>query len=130
VVLGESSLVDVLTYVGGFMHFVTGNSWRIFDTAAEEILAFSVRLRQVAGGRTIGVQVSCAFRCGYLLSYVTVYFLVGRLVIQSTSQSAASLPVAHTCFNVLDMPENYTSKEQLEQRLLTALDNYTGFALV
>ena len=36
------------------------------------------------------------------------------------------LPTAHTCFNQLDMPE-YSSEEELERKLTTAIKETTGF---
>jgi hypothetical protein len=38
------------------------------------------------------------------------------------------LPTAHTCFNVLMLP-NYSSKSKLENRLKLAMANSTGFGL-
>lgn len=43
------------------------------------------------------------------------------------------LPVAHICFNLLDLPEQYTSpdkEEKLRSKLLKACDYAHGFALV
>lgn len=39
------------------------------------------------------------------------------------------LPTAHTCFNVLLLPE-YSNKEKLEERLLKAVSNAKGFGLL
>lgn len=39
------------------------------------------------------------------------------------------LPVAHTCFNILDLPEVYSSTDKLKQRLLLAIENTSGFTL-
>jgi hypothetical protein len=52
------------------------------------------------------------------------------LAIQSTSQSAQSLPAAHTCFNILDLSSNYSSAEQVRERLMLALEHSHGFGLV
>ena len=51
-----------------------------------------------------------------------------RLVIQRTGDPAA-LPAAHTCFNILDLPE-YTSLDELQSKLVYALQNTEGFGLV
>ncbi len=43
------------------------------------------------------------------------------------------LPVSHTCFNILDLPQNYTSPEaedKLRSKLLKACEFAEGFALV
>uniref|UniRef100_A0A8C4LX53 HECT-type E3 ubiquitin transferase n=1 Tax=Equus asinus TaxID=9793 RepID=A0A8C4LX53_EQUAS len=51
-----------------------------------------------------------------------------QIVIQSTASGEEYLPVAHTCYNLLDLPK-YSSKEILGARLTQALDNYEGFSL-
>ncbi len=40
----------------------------------------------------------------------------------------ASLPVAHTCFNLLDLPD-YPTPEALEEKLRLALPHCEGFEL-
>jgi hypothetical protein len=39
------------------------------------------------------------------------------------------LPVAHTCFNILGLPD-YPSKAQLQENLLIAIENHEGFGLL
>lgn len=39
------------------------------------------------------------------------------------------LPVAHTCFNLLDLPK-ITDKAEMRRRLLICLENTQGFTLV
>lgn len=51
-----------------------------------------------------------------------------RIVIQSTTSGEQYLPVAHTCYNLLDLPK-YSSKEVLSARLMQAIDHYEGFSL-
>ncbi|XP_037533808.1 probable E3 ubiquitin-protein ligase HERC4 [Nematolebias whitei] len=51
-----------------------------------------------------------------------------KLVIQPTSGGQHYLPVAHTCFNLLDLPK-YTSVETLREKLLQAIDHNQGFNL-
>lgn len=51
-----------------------------------------------------------------------------KLVIQPTSGGEHYLPVAHTCFNLLDLPK-YTSLETLRAKLLQAIDHNQGFNL-
>lgn len=43
--------------------------------------------------------------------------------------SSRRLPTAHTCFNVLMIPE-YSSKEKLQDRLLKAITHAKGFGLI
>uniref|UniRef100_A0A8C2JGC2 HECT and RLD domain containing E3 ubiquitin protein ligase 3 n=1 Tax=Cyprinus carpio TaxID=7962 RepID=A0A8C2JGC2_CYPCA len=52
-----------------------------------------------------------------------------RIVIQSTAAEEHYLPVAHTCYNMLDMP-CYQTKETLRHRLTQAVEQYEGFSLV
>lgn len=51
------------------------------------------------------------------------------LVIQPTGGGEDYLPVAHTCFNLLDLPK-YTDKALLKSKLIQAIDHYEGFNLV
>lgn len=51
------------------------------------------------------------------------------MTIQSTNGGDAYFPVAHTCFNLLDLPQ-YTSEEILKDRLLVAIEHNQGFTLV
>eukprot|EP00892_Ulva_mutabilis_P004770 jgi/Ulvmu1/2665/UM014_0121.1 len=51
-----------------------------------------------------------------------------RMVIQRSGRDTDSLPTAHTCFNVLLLPE-YTSEEKLRQKLILAIGNAEGFGL-
>ena len=46
------------------------------------------------------------------------------------SSKRLPLPVSHTCFNILDLPAVYKSKDQLRERLLLALEHLEGFGLV
>ncbi|XP_068272668.1 probable E3 ubiquitin-protein ligase HERC4 [Nyctibius grandis] len=52
-----------------------------------------------------------------------------KLIIQPTGGGEDYLPVAHTCFNLLDLPK-YTDKETLKSKLIQAIDHYEGFSLV
>lgn len=51
-----------------------------------------------------------------------------KLTIQKTGDPNY-LPVAHTCFNLLDLPE-YATKEKLKYKLLQAIQGTQGFGLV
>ncbi|VDL89161.1 unnamed protein product [Schistocephalus solidus] len=52
-----------------------------------------------------------------------------QIVIQPTSGGDSYLPVAHTCYNLLDLPK-YSSKEILKSKFMQAIENTEGFALV
>ncbi|VDK49531.1 unnamed protein product, partial [Gongylonema pulchrum] len=50
-----------------------------------------------------------------------------KMCIQPCDEKA--IPVAHTCFNLLDLP-NITDREEMRRRLLICLENTHGFNLV
>uniref|UniRef100_A0A0B7B3C0 HECT domain-containing protein n=2 Tax=Arion vulgaris TaxID=1028688 RepID=A0A0B7B3C0_9EUPU len=52
-----------------------------------------------------------------------------KMIIQPTGGGEDFLPVAHTCFNILDLPK-YTTKERLQMKLLLAIQQTEGFGLV
>ena len=52
-----------------------------------------------------------------------------HLVIQSTGGGEDYFPVAHTCFNLLDLPV-YTSEEVMREKLHAAIEHNVGFSLV
>lgn len=51
-----------------------------------------------------------------------------KIIIQPTNDDKY-LPVAHTCFNLLDLPR-YKTKERLKYKLLQAIQQTQGFSLV
>ncbi|XP_034481052.1 probable E3 ubiquitin-protein ligase HERC4 isoform X2 [Drosophila innubila] len=51
-----------------------------------------------------------------------------KIIIQPT-QNERFLPVAHTCFNLLDLPR-YKTKERLKFKLLQAIQQTQGFSLI
>lgn len=51
-----------------------------------------------------------------------------KLTIQPAGSDGEYLPVAHTCFNLLDLPR-YTNKARLCEKLLQAIQHCQGFAL-
>ncbi|EFJ08655.1 hypothetical protein SELMODRAFT_447965 [Selaginella moellendorffii] len=52
-----------------------------------------------------------------------------QFVISRNGPDCERLPTAHTCFNHLLLPE-YKTKEKLQERLLTAINNAEGFGLM
>ena len=59
----------------------------------------------------------------------TIYFVdIPQIIIQRTTGGDSYLPVAHTCFNLLDLPQ-YNTKEKLRYKLLQAIQQTQGFAL-
>jgi len=52
-----------------------------------------------------------------------------QMIIQPMNVDEQHLPVAHTCFNLLDLP-SYSSREMLRRKLLQAIQHTQGFALV
>ncbi|XP_075216704.1 HECT and RLD domain containing E3 ubiquitin ligase 4 isoform X2 [Lycorma delicatula] len=51
-----------------------------------------------------------------------------KIIIQPTNDTGY-LPVAHTCFNLLDLPK-YATKQRLRYKLLQAIQQTVGFSLV
>jgi len=51
-----------------------------------------------------------------------------KVILQRASGGDSYLPVAHTCFNLLDLPQ-YNTKEKLRYKLLQAIQQTQGFAL-
>ncbi|XP_071491070.1 LOW QUALITY PROTEIN: probable E3 ubiquitin-protein ligase HERC4 [Diadema antillarum] len=51
-----------------------------------------------------------------------------QVIIQPVKGGEEFYPVAHTCFNLLDLPM-YTTKEVLKEKLLTAIEHTQGFTL-
>jgi len=51
-----------------------------------------------------------------------------KFIVQRAGPDSMDLPTAHTCFNVLTMPE-YGSRAKLRDRLTVAIHNATGFGL-
>jgi E3 ubiquitin-protein ligase HERC4 len=58
-----------------------------------------------------------------------ILFFEQKIIIQSTNGGDAYYPVAHTCFNLLDLPK-YTDENILKERLLLAIQHKQGFTLV
>lgn len=52
-----------------------------------------------------------------------------KLIIARNGPDSDRLPTAHTCFNVLLLPE-YASKEKLEERLQKAINYFKGFGML
>lgn len=113
-------------------------------------LEFSQHVGPSRQGPAVRVEMEFAFRCSLqrevtcpncpTFSLILLVFLTGsdripiygmsslRIVIQSTASGEQYLPVAHTCYNLLDLPK-YSSKEILSARLVQAIDHYEGFSL-
>lgn len=51
-----------------------------------------------------------------------------KFIVQRAGDDSMDLPTAHTCFNLLAMPE-YGSRAKLRDRLTIAIHNATGFGL-
>jgi hypothetical protein len=62
----------------------------------------------------------------------SVSSVILQIVIQpmggDTRQDTDHLPVAHTCFNILDLPR-YEDEKSLRSKLLSAMEHTQGFGL-
>ena len=63
----------------------------------------------------------------YMYMYTQVLWF--QLFVQPVNVTDEHLPVAHTCFNLLDLPV-YSSKDQLRSKLIQAIGHCEGFGLV
>ena len=52
-----------------------------------------------------------------------------QMIVQPTGGGEDYLPVAHTCFNLLDLPK-YTSLKVVQDKLLLAIQHSEGFGIV
>ena len=52
-----------------------------------------------------------------------------EFIIGIEGEDEEKLPIAHTCFNQLILP-NYKTKEQLSMKLTQAVENSEGFGMV
>lgn len=52
-----------------------------------------------------------------------------KVIIQPTQGGERYLPVAHTCFNILDLP-TYDDKQTLKDKLVLAIEHTQGFGIV
>lgn len=93
-----------------------------------------LRLQQLLGSllRELCVLVSTnkKVKCGYFACCRAPVGGLGHLglIILRSGPDSDRLPTAHTCFNVLLLPE-YSSAAKLRSQLLTAISNYEGFGL-
>ena len=72
------------------------------------------------------------FNCtSYRLSTIVTIcvHLLFQMYIQTMAGADEALPVAHTCFNLLDLPM-YSSEEILKHKLKLAIQYYEGFGLI
>lgn len=74
------------------------------------------------------------FLCLFKKKIFYQFFSIGglaklKLIISRNGPDTDHLPTAHTCFNVLLLPE-YSSLEKLQEKLSKAIDNAEGFGLL
>ncbi|KAJ9585786.1 hypothetical protein L9F63_002423 [Diploptera punctata] len=101
--------------------------WEVFHELPEEekrkflmFLTGCVRI-PIQGMKAIKV-------CMYMYIYIYIYIYTPMIYIQPTLDDKY-LPVAHTCFNLMDLPR-YGTKEKLRYKLLQAIQQTQGFSLV
>ncbi|KAM7357848.1 HECT and RLD domain containing E3 ubiquitin ligase 4 isoform 2-T4 [Cochliomyia hominivorax] len=143
-----------IAFQKGFMKVCSGRVLKIFRP--EELMAMVVGNEEYDWQ---ALELNCEYKNGYTSSDETIkwfweifhdlpvtekkkflLFLTGsdripiqgmkeiKICIQPTSDDKC-LPVAHTCFNLLDLPR-YNTKERLKYKLLQAIQQTQGFSLV
>lgn len=104
--------------------------WEVFhDLSEAEKKKF---LLYLTGSDRIPVQGMKAIRVSLdrvcIISYHSIIDIACQVIIQPTPDERF-LPVAHTCFNLLDLPR-YRTKERLKYKLLQAIQQTQGFSLI
>lgn len=104
--------------------------WEVFhDLSEAEKKKF---LLYLTGSDRIPIQGMKAIRVSldkvYIISYRSIIYFAWQIIIQPTPDERF-LPVAHTCFNLLDLPR-YKTKERLKYKLLQAIQQTQGFSLI
>lgn len=103
--------------------------WEVFhDLTEAEKKKF---LLYLTGSDRIPIQGMKAIRVSLDSVYVIIYnilYFACQIIIQPTPDERF-LPVAHTCFNLLDLPQ-YKTKERLKYKLLQAIQQTQGFSLI
>jgi len=153
-VLGSSCEAQFDAFKKGFLKVVSGRVLQLFHP--QELMALVVGNENYDWDV---LEQNCAYKEGYTADHETIVFfwevfreltaedkkkfllfLTGsdripiagmssvKITIQRTKDTNF-LPVAHTCFNLLDLPE-FTTKEKLRFKLLQAIQCTEGFGLV
>ncbi|VDN86300.1 unnamed protein product [Brugia pahangi] len=118
------------------MEMVVGNEnydWNLFRKNAEYKGVYHARHEAILCFWEVFFEFNIVERKKFL------QFLMGTTRIPIQGMSAVqiriqpcdekALPVAHTCFNLLDLP-NITDRQEMRRRLLICLDQCHGFNLV
>ena len=153
-VLGKSCEAQFVAYKKGFLKVVSGRVLQLFHP--QELMALVVGNENYDWEL---LERLCQYKEGYSPDHQTIkhfwqvfhdlsegdkrkflLFLTGsdripiagmssvKMIIQRTNDTNF-LPVAHTCFNLLDLPQ-YGTKEKLKFKLLQAIQCTKGFGLV
>ena len=153
-VLSKSCEAQFVAYKKGFLKVVSGRLLQLFHP--QELMALVVGNENYDWDV---LEKLCQYKEGYTADHQTIVnfwqvfhelseenkrkfllFLTGsdripiagmssvKITIQRTTDTAF-LPVAHTCFNLLDLPQ-YGTKEKLKFKLLQAIQCTKGFGLV
>ncbi|CAG9828985.1 unnamed protein product [Diabrotica balteata] len=119
------------------MDMITGNEnydWHALEEAAEYKNGYKSSDKTIRWFWEVIHEMSLAEKKKFLLfltgSYrIPIQGMKGvKIYIQPTNDEKY-LPVAHTCFNLLDLPK-YKTKERLKYKLMQAIQQTEGFSLV
>ena len=134
-------LQEITEYKNGFSadHHTIKLFWEVFHDLSHEqkkkfllFLTGSDRI-PILGMKAVKVKLFIHFNFSIIkeseLLYLMSFLFFVQIIIQRTSGGDSYLPVAHTCFNLLHLPV-YNTKEKLRYKLLQAIQQPQGFALV
>lgn len=101
----------------------------IYSEVYSHTQSFSLTLKTnvMAGGFFLNYMFTNIFSPMHCIKFWSNF--VVQIVIQPTGGGENFLPVAHTCFNLLDLPK-YASRQSLEEKLLLAIQHTEGFGIV
>lgn len=109
--------------------------WEVFhELTLEEKKKFLLFLTgcdriPIQGMKAIKVSWWCHLNVSLMFYYKRLQNVPSFQIYIQPTPDDKFLPVAHTCFNLLDLPQ-YQTKEKLKYKLLQAIQQTQGFSLV
>lgn len=123
----------IYTYMKAWSHLTHTHAciqhFHTFTQVYSHTQSFSLTLKTnvMVGGFFLNYMFTNIFSPMHCIKFWSNF--VVQIVIQPTGGGENFLPVAHTCFNLLDLPK-YASRQSLEEKLLLAIQHTEGFGIV